>query len=443
MNSLSLPQEGRILCAVSGGADSMCLLHLLHSRGRDVVAAHFEHGIRGEESLRDAAFVQSWCREQGIPCVTGHGDVPGYAAAQGLSLEEAARTLRYRFLEETAEAQSCDYIATAHNGDDNVETVLLNLTRGAGALGLRGIPARRGKIIRPLLGVSRREIEDYLKENAVPHVEDSSNQSDDYSRNRIRHRVTPVLRELNPGLHVAVGRTARLLAQDEDCLSGLAQDFIDRFYDGESLPTEELSALHGAVASRVIRRLFRESLSMEQVEAVLTLARSSELKCLDLPGQRLRQEQGRLYFREQATLRLPDRQLFLGKWVQVPELGLELLAEYGSGGGEVNGLFKTYRFKCENIDSAVFCGGRKPGDSLRPQGRGCTKSLKSLFLEAGYTQQQRDRTLVLRDGKGVLAVLGLGVDERVKAGPEEPVLCIKIREIGQEKNVCAGILSGS
>ena len=229
MNKLSLPPEGRILCAVSGGADSMCLLHLLHNRGRDVVAAHFEHGIRGEESLRDAAFVQSWCREQGIPCVTGHGDAPGYAAEQGLSLEEAARALRYRFLEETAEEQGCDYIATAHNGDDNVETVLLNLTRGAGALGLSGIPPRRGKIIRPLLGVSRREIEDYLEKNAVPHVEDSSNQSDDYSRNRIRHRVVPVLRELNPGLHVAVGRTARLLAQDEDCLGGLARDFIDRF----------------------------------------------------------------------------------------------------------------------------------------------------------------------------------------------------------------------
>lgn len=432
MNKLSLPPAGRILCAVSGGADSMCLLHLLHSRGRDVVAAHFEHGIRGEESLRDAAFVQSWCRERGIPCVTGHGDVPGYARKKGMSTEEAARELRYRFLEETAEEQGCDYIATAHNGDDNVETVLLNLTRGAGALGLSGIPPHRGKIIRPLLGVSRDEIEDYLKKNAVPHVEDSSNQSDDYSRNRIRHRVSPVLRELNPGLNEAVGRTARLLAQDENCLSGLAQDFIDRFYDGESLPAKELLALHGAVASRVVRRLCRGSLSMEQVEAVLALARSRELKYLDLPGQRLRQEQGRLYFREQAKLRLPDRQLIPGQWVQVPELGLELLAEYGSESGEVNGLFKTYRFKCENIDSAVFCGGRKPGDSLRPQGRGCTKSLKSLFLEAGYTQQQRDRTLVLRDGKGVLAVLGLGADERVKAGPDEPVLRIKIRETGQE-----------
>ena len=429
MNNISMPPSGRILCAVSGGADSMCLLHLLHSRGRDVVAAHFEHGIRGEESLRDAAFVQSWCRERGIPCVTGHGDVPAYAREKRLSLEEAARVLRYRFLEETAAEQGCAWIATAHNGDDQVETVLLNLTRGAGALGLRGIPPCRGKMIRPLLGVSRREIEDYLEENAVPHVEDSSNESDDYSRNRIRRRVTPVLREINPGLNEAVGRTARLLAQDEDCLSGLAKDFIDRFYDGESLPGKELLALHRAVASRVIRRLCRQSLSMEQVEAALALAGSRERKLLHLPGQCLRCEQGRLYFTQEESICLPDRQLVPGQRVQVPAPGLESLAEYGSEGGEVNGLFKTYRFKCENIGSTLLCGGGKPGDKLRPEGGHCTKSLKSLFLEAGYTQRQRERTLVLRDEKGVLAVLGLAADERVKAGPDEPVLSIKIREI--------------
>lgn len=434
MNSLSLPRAGRILCAVSGGADSMCLLHLLHGTGREVVAAHFEHGIRGEESLRDAAFVEAWCREHGVVCVTGHGDAPGYAREKGLSLETAARELRYRFLEETARAQHCDYIATAHNGDDNVETLLLNLTRGAGALGLRGIPARRGNIIRPLLGFSRREIEEYLEKNAVPHVEDSSNQGDACSRNRIRHRVIPVLREINPGLNKAVGRTAQLLAEDEDCLGGLAQSFIDRCYDGESLPAKELLALHRAVAARVVRRLCRGSLSMEQVEAVLRLARSSGLKYLDLPGQRLRSEQGRLYFKEAERQCLPARRLVPGQWVRVPELGLEILAEYGTESGEVNGLFKTYRFKCENIGSAVFCTGRRPGDSLRPQGRGCTKSLKSLFLEAGYTQTQRDRALVLRDEKGVLAVVGLCADERVKAGPDEPVLCIKIRKTEQEKN---------
>lgn len=433
MNKLSLPPQGKILCAVSGGADSMCLLHLLHSGGREVMAAHFEHGIRGEESLRDAAFVQNWCRAQEIPCVTGHGDAPGYAREKGLSLEAAARELRYHFLEETAAEQGCDWIATAHNGDDQVETVLLNLSRGAGTRGLRGIPPRRGKIIRPLLGLSRQEIEDYLGKNAIPHVEDSSNQSDACSRNRIRHWVVPVLREINPALQEAVGRTAALLREDEDCLSQLAQEFIDHFYDGESLPTESLLGLHRAVSSRVIRCLCRESLRMEQVEAVLTLAQGSQRKLLDLPGQRLRCEQGRLYFEPAAEIRLPERQLIPGQWVQVPELGLELLAEYGIEGGEVNGLFKTYRFKCEKIGSTVLCGGRRPGDKMRPQGRHCTKSLKSLFMEAGYPQAQRDQTLILRDEQGVLAALGLSTDERVKAGPDEPVLVIKIRQTGQEK----------
>ena len=119
MTEPQLPRDGAILCAVSGGADSMCLLHMIYSRGLKLTAAHFEHGIRGEESLRDQRFVENWCREKGIDCVVGHGDVPAYAAAHGLGTEEAARELRYRFLEETAAKLNCKYIATAHNADDN------------------------------------------------------------------------------------------------------------------------------------------------------------------------------------------------------------------------------------------------------------------------------------------------------------------------------------
>ena len=128
---IELPPRGaRLVCAVSGGADSMCLVHLVLKAGYDVTAAHFEHGIRGAESLRDAAFVEAWCREQDIPFVLGHGDAPAYAAERGLSLEEAARELRYAFLLETAGKLGADYILTAHNRDDNVETLLFNLTRG-------------------------------------------------------------------------------------------------------------------------------------------------------------------------------------------------------------------------------------------------------------------------------------------------------------------------
>lgn len=429
MTELQLPLDGKILCAVSGGADSMCLLHMIYSRGLEVVAAHYEHGIRGEEALRDAGFVEEWCREKSIECIVGHGDVPSYAAAHGLGTEEAARELRYRFLEETAARLNCKYIATAHNADDNVETVIFNLARGGGSLGLKGIPRSRGRFIRPLLDVSRREIEGYLEENSIPHVEDSTNASDDYSRNLIRHQVSPVLRKINPELHLAVARSSKLLGEDEDCLSSMAEEFIREHYDGESLPLKELAQLHRALASRAIRRLCRERLSYEHVQQALKLLEGSELKYLDLPGQRLRREQGRLFFREPEIISLPDRELRAGEWTAVPELGLELLAEYGDKSGEVNGLFKTCRLKCENISSSLYCTGRKDGDRLRPAGRGCTKSLKSLFNEAGYTQARRSRSLVLRDDKGILAVLGLCLDERAAAAPGDAVLSIKIREI--------------
>lgn len=429
MNEPKLPKDGPILCAVSGGADSMCLLHLLWDRGYPVIAAHYEHGIRGEEGHRDAAFVENWCRERNIKCVIGHGDVPAYAGAHGLGVEEAARRLRYDFLENTAGECGCLYIATAHNAGDNAETVIFNLARGSGTLGFCGIPERRGAFIRPLLGVSREEIEQYLIAHAVPHVEDSTNESDDYSRNLIRHRVTPVLREINPALDEAIGRAARLLREDEDCLSALARRFLDENYDGESLPVKELAGLHRAVGSRVIREICGGGMSFAHVEAVLALLEGTELKYLDLPGRRIRREQGRLYFTQRESIKLPERRLVPGQWVQVPEAGVEVLEEYGSESKEIYGLFKTYRFKYENIGSNIYCTGRREGDRIRPLGRGCTKSLKSLFNEAGFTQAQRDKALVLRDEKGILAVYGLCVDERVKAGPGEPALLIKIREI--------------
>lgn len=176
-----LPPGSRVLCAVSGGADSMCLLHLLWSGrgglGIEVAAAHYEHGLRGEESQRDAEFVERFCREREIACLVEHGDAADYGRKKHLGIEEAARELRYDFLRRAAAELNCDKIATAHNADDNAETIIFNLCRGGG-LGLGGIPPVRGNIIRPLLGCTRAEIEEYLRENSIPHVEDSSNESD-------------------------------------------------------------------------------------------------------------------------------------------------------------------------------------------------------------------------------------------------------------------------
>jgi len=440
----ALPPRGeRVVCAVSGGADSMCLLHLVWSQGYDVIAAHFEHGIRGEESQRDAHFVETWCRKHGIPFVLGHGDAPGYAAENGLSLEEAARELRYDFLYKTAETYGADRILTAHSLDDNAETLLFNLIRGSGTAGLCGIPQSRGKLLRPLLHVSRAEIEAYLRENEVPHVEDSSNESDDYTRNLIRHRVMPLLKEINPRFPEAAERTARLSERDEAFFSALARAYLGRELKNESLPLESLRALHPAVASRVIRTLF-PGLSMERCDAVLDFVRGSEYGLLEIPGRTLRREQGRLYLRGEESVSVPERRLIPGESLELPELGLRIETRECVYNGEIHDLFKTFYLKYEIVGTDLLCTGRRAGDSIRPKGRGVRKRLSALFKEAGYTRRMRDACLILRDRDGPLFVRGLAVDERAVPEPGERALKIMIdalchpeRSEGSEKDSAA------
>ena len=427
-----LPGKGaRVLCAVSGGADSMCLLHLLWSQGYDVTAAHFEHGIRGEESLRDAAFVESWCKERGIPFFPGYGDAPAYAEENGMSLEEAARKLRYDFLYETAEAVGADLILTAHNLDDNAETLLFNLTRGSGTLGLRGIPQSRGKLLRPLLHVSRAEIEAYLAENKVPHVEDSTNRSDDYTRNLIRHRIMPLLLKINPRFPEAAARTAFLAARDEDCLSQMAADYLAREMKDGSLSLDAFNALHPAITSRAVRLLF-PGLSMERTEAVLEFARGSEYGLLELPGHILRREQGRLYLNKGCDFSLPEQRLIPGEALEIPELGLRIETQECIYRGEIHDLFKTFYLKYEIVSTDLLCTGRRPGDSIRPLGRGVRKRLSALFKEAGYTREMRDTCLIVRDKSGPLLVRGLALDERAAPQKGGRALKITIQEITDE-----------
>ena len=432
-----LPPGSRVLCAVSGGSDSMCLLHLLWSKRQDwglaVCAAHYEHGLRGEDSLRDAAFVERFCRERGIPCAIEHGDAAAYAAEKRLGIEEAARELRYAFLERAADELGCDLIATAHNADDNAETLLLNLIRGSGLRGLGGIPPKRGRIVRPLLEVPREEIAAYLSENGLPHTEDRSNEDERFRRNLVRRRLLPLLWEMNPAFVRAAGNTAQLLRQDEDCLAALAEAFVAEHYRGDSVPVGKLLELHPAISSRVVRMLCDNSLEREHVEDVLKFCRGGGLGFLDLPGQRLRREQGRLFFTQGEKLSLPERELRPGETLEIPELGLRVRADLVVYNSNVNSLFKTYWIKYENIrGSAILCTGRRPGDRMRPAYRGCGKSLKALFTEAGMNSAERESALVFRDEAGILAVHDLAVDERSLPGEGDTALRLTLTTLEDE-----------
>ncbi len=293
-----LPAKCRVLAAVSGGADSVSLLLALNSiaekRQISLTAAHYNHCLRGGESDGDEKFVKDLCNRLGVPFVSGRGDVKGEAEKTGESLEEAARRLRYAFLRQAAQGA---FIATAHTSDDNAETVLMNLMRGAGTKGLSGIPPVRGDIIRPMLTVTRREVEEYLREQGQTYREDSTNASDEYTRNRIRHALVPLMTEMSPEFLTMTERTTRLLREDEKCLSDMAEAFIKENFRGESLPVKKLAELPAAVSSRVVRQICGGGLSLAHTRSVLALLYSPDPSAeTNIPGLTVRREYDKLVF---------------------------------------------------------------------------------------------------------------------------------------------------
>jgi len=433
MNTELLPRGGRILCAVSGGADSMYLLERLREFGYDVSAAHFDHGLRGEDSRRDAAFVRDWCGEHGIPFTGGESDTAEYAAEHRLGTEEAARVLRYDFLERAADEMGAAVIATAHTADDNAETVLLHLARGAGARGLGGIPPVRGRIVRPMLDVTRGEVLSYLAQRGIPYVEDATNAGDAYARNRIRHHVVPALRAENPAFAEAVGRTSRLLREDEVFLDGLSLRFLqENALDDGTLPVSAFSQLPAPVARRVVRHM-AGPIPLEQTDRVLALALSGGTA--DISGTRVQVSEGRIVFGAANEPVLREHIVRPGEEIALPEAGLRLRCEKISAyPDDVHKSFNTFLFSCENISEMITVTSRRPGDRYRPLGRGCTKTLKALFLENDVPRWQRGTIPVLRDGNGILGVYGMPPAERAAAGPKDTdILRIVFLELDPER----------
>ena len=421
-----------VLCALSGGADSVCMLHVLLELGYSVDAAHYNHRLRGDESDGDESFVRELCAALGVRLTVGSGDVAAYALEGSMGTEEAARELRYAFLERTAAELGIAVIATAHNAGDNAETMLFNLARGSGTRGLAGIPPLRIlpgetelRIVRPLLCTTRDEIERWLDERGIAHVEDSSNASDAYSRNRIRHRVLPPLRELNREFERHALSAAEYLREDDEYLTALAANFIAEHLADGALPREELAALPNPLFVRVLRSFTGILLGGTHVTAIRRLLVSEKAHGeLHLPETRLRISYSELRIAAPDELlnpgdldnkgSIPETVVDLETITHIPGTNFHLSCNFIEKCSEIHKSFNNLYFQSKSICGTVKCRSRKVGDTLRLAGRR-SRSLKKLFSEAKIPPEARDNVPVLADEQGVIAVLGFGVAERCSA----------------------------
>jgi len=407
-----IPPGSFVLCAVSGGADSVCLLHILYRLRERVpfslAAAHYNHRLRGEESERDAAFVSEFVSRYcpGIPLHTGSGDVRGESARRGTGLEETARELRYAFLRKTAKAAGADRIATAHSAGDNAETVLLNLVRGTGLKGLSGIPIVQGAVIRPLLASSRGEITAYLRENGLPHVEDSSNADEIYTRNKLRRQVMPLLRELNPRAAEHINAAAAQVSEADSYLDREARRAFVGLGTGPdwvSLPWDRLDMAPAPLRPRLLLLLLdqmevgRKDFGTVHLEAVLQLENG---RSLDLPrGVTARREGGRLFLaRRQAP---PDQApLERGKPLAWGGYLLTLLDEPEGAGLALS----------VPAGAVLTVGPCPPAQWLTLPGSGGARMVKRLCLDRHIGLAERDGLPAFYADGRLAAVWPLGAD---------------------------------
>lgn len=387
-----------VVCAVSGGADSMALLWAMYllkdTYDLQLSCAHFDHGLRGEESRADAAFVAQFCADYGIAFYLGRGSVT--AGEKGL--EAAARDARYAFLQTLP-----GKIATAHTADDNAETVLMHLVRGTGLKGLGGISPARDRLIRPMLDITRQEVLEFLEQYSIPYRNDSSNCTDDFLRNRLRHHVMPLLKAENPAFAENTSAMALRLRRDEAFLETQVP---------HTASVLQLRQLEPALLSRALAALLEEygvkEPSSAHVQMVQSLVFSNNPSAeANLPGGvRMARQYDRI-------VRLDTRPAPCSQVLTCP-------GEVRFGDFQIRcqpAAEKRFTFDCFTVEpiGTVVVRSRQPGDALRLFGG--TKKLKELFVDRKVPAAIRDLIPVIADDRGVLGVYGFGANlDRVSHG---------------------------
>ena len=420
MEGFSLPKGSTLTVALSGGADSVALLHLLKELPRrefTLQAAHVEHGIRGEASLRDLEFCQKLCADWEIPLQVCRVDAPALAAEQGMSLEEAARVLRYDFLDGFADGV-LQFCATAHHREDQLETFFINLYRGSGSAGLSGIKPRRGGYIRPLLGFEKEELSAYLQQNALQYVTDETNADTAYLRNFLCHKVLPLLGERQEG-NFAEGLSATMacLASEDAALNQWAGSV-------KSDRAADLALLPDAVLKRVLDRMAGAPLSRLHFEQVAGLIRQAPpAGQVQLPaGRYFRLEYGQCVF--SAPLEAPEIAIQPGERAEWQGWKFYLRLE------EVHKPFTHFQLDCDKINGDLVFRHKQPGDRFLPaKGQGTSRLQKRLKNDR-VPRSMREALWVLADGQGDL-LWAEGYGAAKEFAPNEQTKRVYTVEIGK------------
>lgn len=387
------------IVALSGGADSVALLLLLKNGGFNIHAAHCNFHLRGEESDRDEAFCEQLCADENIPFHRAHFDTREYADLHKVSIEMAARELRYRWFEQLRQDIGAAGICVAHHRDDSVETVLLNLVRGTGLRGLTGIQPRNGHILRPLLCVSRSEIEAFLAEKGQKYVTDSTNLEADVQRNVVRLEVLPLLRKLNPAVVENIQRTAENLAESQQVLNTIVANI-------DNVKTLELSELdkYGSSEYLVFEWLKKYGFNGDQVRQILD-AETGRIVSSAM-GYDVLKDRGRLIVE-------PALEPF--RLMRIPEEGTYVLDGKTRFSVRKKTVYVSKEPHVATLDAAkvsfpLTVRRVEEGDCMQPYGMKGKKLLSDLMTDLKMTVFEKRRQLVVVDSQGVvLWAVGLRV----------------------------------
>ncbi len=425
--------------AVSGGVDSVVLLHLLKRLQDDykleLIVAHLNHSIRKEEAERDASFVQSLASSNNLQCELGVADVPVLMANKDLSLQVAAREARYNFFDLLCKKHQADKVALGHHMDDQAETVLMRFLRGTGAKGLKGMePVREGTYIRPLIDITRKEIEDYAKDEALSFMTDSTNFKDIYLRNKVRYELLPFLeKNYNPNINEDIVRLSRLMKRDDEFLESAAEKHLKDMIklDNEEIVTvslKHLMSIHKALRTRVLRGLWEKlsghitGIYSYHIESILDLLESDTPNSkVDLPyGVRFVREYEHVSFTRKAECPVPafKHTVNIPGLTVIPEAGMTLRSEVVECSNKNRIGFKINKneafFDYDRLHSPIYVRGFEPGDCFRPFGMAGKKKVKDLFIDLKIPRIKRMNIPLLFSQDNLVWVVGLRRSEEAK-----------------------------